>query len=465
MRTTPFTVLEINGQEVRLLKGSWPALSDCAYQAVGTDVTAVLKRLAGQGKGGRAPCVLVIPRRETVLKVMDVPSRDPREILCMIGLQIPVIVPFEETQVVYQYRRISGDEAGTSKIVAAIVLEQVIQKHIDCVSAAGWTVTDVRVDFDGSLNYAQNFLSQYFHGIGLGAFVGVGEQYADVLVVSGGQPVFSFTVPCGRTDADKDPEQFVGALKQALMVYEKTFKESFGIICFDARFTELEKVRVQMARGGDVRIDVIDCFSAMPEAHRSFIEENRLDASWIPLLGCLVTENGFELMDFLPKRLRALHGRRKLRRKIISFAGALLSAAIVVGGVLGAMIYNDTAKLKALKDAGLALEPRLAGMQTENNFFDMIAREKGRDRPVLDMVKEIYGLLPEDVSLQDFVMPAEGEFEIQGVAVRDESVNQLQAALAALQHFQNVNLHYATKRRRFDRECTEFKLTFEQVDR
>ena len=58
-------------------------------------------------------------------------------------------------------------------------------------------------------------------------------------------------------------------------------------------------------------------------------------------------------------------------------------------------------------------------------------------------------MIPADVSLQYFGMREAGNFELQGIAINDQDVSFLQSALVVSPLFKNVDLQYATKRKRF----------------
>ena len=71
-------------------------------------------------------------------------------------------------------------------------------------------------------------------------------------------------------------------------------------------------------------------------------------------------------------------------------------------------------------------------------------------------------MVPDDISLQNFSMRA-GVFELQGIATKDQDINSLQSALVASSLFENIDLQYATKRKRFNQEYTEFKIVFKSA--
>jgi hypothetical protein len=80
------------------------------------------------------------------------------------------------------------------------------------------------------------------------------------------------------------------------------------------------------------------------------------------------------------------------------------------------------------------------------------------DSTVVDIIKEFYGILPGEMSLKALSLDRTGALVIEGLAQTGSEVNKLQNGLVNSPLFKEVNLQYATKRRRFNEEYTDFKI-------
>jgi len=467
MMAAQMTVISITDRDVRVLKGSWPALTVCGRRDYdgNKDLSVRLKELAGLVKPNGSVCVLMISRKDVVLKILDFPSQHPAEIRRMLALQIPVIVPFDETQVIYRDRKIDFQEGGYTRSIAAVVQDQTIQTYIDAVSGAGWFVSDVYLGFDGYRNYITKELHPALSKIAMCAFVISGEWCSEILMIRQGKLIFSYYVPYGRKDSGSSSEDFVKMAAQILKTHEALQKEQIDYIFFDPFFRDLSGVKFSLMSGHRGTADVLQVFSTLPGALQSFIKKHQMDASWMPMLGCFIRGEEYAPMSFLPQRMSSSYLKRQRRRTLVSFLSALVMMIALCAAFFWVVMRKYDTRLLSLKGDIEALEPQLKALYAEESFYTLISRQDGDAHSVVDTVREIYRLIPQGISLQYFGMYRKGEFEIQGVAEEGQQVSQMQSAFVSSSHFQNVNLKYATKRKRFNREYTEFKLIFEQAER
>jgi len=462
----PVTVISID-DDIRILKGSWPALSVCAQKGrdTGEDLCAQVKELSiGKLRPNGSSCVLMISRRDMVLKILDIPSQDPQEIDRMLALQIPSVVPFDGTQIMCRHRVLSVHESGSSTVIAAVVPEHVIQESIDALSGAGWTVSGACTAFDGEANYVRWFLKEPGSGSSRSALIFSGDHDSTILVCSNGALEFSYRFACGRADVRDNVAAFVEALARSLAMCERFCGREIGRVCLDRSFQDFEEIVSRLAEERGGMIETIDIFSGLPESCRVFAEKNGMDISWMPIVGCLAGCGDFAFMNFLPKKVYFSNIRKKGRRRVLSFVGGLVSVIVLSAAVFQAAIFRSARRLETLKTEAAVLEPRLKEMRAEDDFFEIMTRRNRNRDSVLEMIREVCRILPEGVALQHFSMGEDGAFELKGVS-DDFGLNHLQSALVALEDVRNVNLKYATKRRRFDKEYTEFQFIFDRTDR
>lgn len=75
------------------------------------------------------------------------------------------------------------------------------------------------------------------------------------------------------------------------------------------------------------------------------------------------------------------------------------------------------------------------------------------------LIHELNALMPQDVSLRLLHLEEGGRLSLQGYTVAGASISSFQASLVKSPLFKEVNLEYATKRKIFNMELTDFKIT------
>ena len=76
-----------------------------------------------------------------------------------------------------------------------------------------------------------------------------------------------------------------------------------------------------------------------------------------------------------------------------------------------------------------------------------------------DLINELTSIVPEEISFRSLYLDESGGFTIHGYAQSSSSVNDFQVNLVKSSFFQDVNRQFSTKRRIFNMDVTDFKIT------
>ena len=134
---------------------------------------------------------------------------------------------------------------------------------------------------------------------------------------------------------------------------------------------------------------------------------------------------------------------------------------MAVGGI---RFYKKIMYLKDLEARAARLGPGLMAAKEKIRLVEFLERESKRRPAMSDVIGELVHLMPEDVSLRSIHLDELGRLTLQGYARAGTSVNSFQAGLVKSAVFKEVNLEYATKRKIFNMEVTDFKLSFKVLD-
>ena len=93
------------------------------------------------------------------------------------------------------------------------------------------------------------------------------------------------------------------------------------------------------------------------------------------------------------------------------------------------------------------------------SLVKVVQEELGKRVVVADLIQELYRLAPPGVSFQSLYLNERGQFVIHGYAGTSASVHNFQQNLVKSVLFKAVNLEFATKRKIFNTEVTDFQIT------
>lgn len=454
-------ILQITEDAVRILCGRQPRAMVWAEKkrASADQLVADISDVRARCKIHDRQCRLVISRREVVFKRMQLPSIDQQEILRMIRLQIPALVPVETHQTVYDYQVICAADSQCSTVGVVVALKDCIQHDVSAAQSAGMMVSSVMVNTDGIDYCARLLLPNAFWQDGCSVLIAWDCHSAEALFFVDRQGVFSFHISYGYGDLEARAEEVAEAVCQCIAVFENSDDGSaikrLWLSGVGAAGDDLSH-QLRLRRPWEVEcFNLVAALAQMPKVPASVQE---MDCGWLPLIGCLMKDSDAQHINLLPVGARLSQDRRRWRCNVASFCAAVLALVVLSSGLGWAILDRQAQYVQKIEHQADTLGAQLEGMQSEEKFFQMQVQRFGDGTTVIGMLGTLYQLLPDGISVQSLGMNSRGVFDFQGVAHNDHHVGRLQEALASSESFRAVELQYATQRRRFDHTYTEFKL-------
>jgi len=461
-------VIQISDEQLRLAGGVWPAVSVRAVcpRESGENLGEALRRLIASADLKTRECVLVLPRREAVFRILEMPSVDAQEAGRMAVLQIPALIPFEESQVVCRHRILRVRESGYSDVLVMVLLNSCLESYLDAADEAGLNVRDVYVSFDGLAAYVRDFCGGEFSAQSSGRALVICEEHSsEMAVFDHDGPILSYYVASGLQDARENPERFCEALRLKLLDYHRYGRgQAVKAVYFSKAFSDIWPVGECFQRLEGPVVRGLDLFEASPAEVKAMAAEISSPETWIPALGCLGGSSRQGFTSFLPERIRRAHQRRIRHGALRRLAVTALLTLGLAAGLFWSLLSRQQRFLDAVRQQAAALQPRLEELTAREQFLDLISLQSDPRLSVPALVKEVYEIFPEGVFMRYFAMRPGGSFEIQGSALEDDGVSRLQSSLVLSQRFTNVDLKFATKRKRFNQDYTEFKMTFDLAE-
>jgi len=457
------TLLQITRHHLRLLQGQWPELSGCFQieRNSALDLRQELGRLIKESRLKISEAVVLLPRSDVFCKGLVLPSRQEDEIKRMIEVQIPMLVPFDINQTVFDYHMniSAGDEQ--SEILLGIAPQDCIAASMTDLEAEEISVQDAFLTSDGIDRFIKRFLPDRLSPAKAVAFLFSDTQMSEMVVYEGLTLKASYYLPYGLADIPDRLDEFCREMVSCLksLTREGRLKKSVSVVL--AGFSNDDGMTKALAEAGSIEAEGMELSDILSNAAGPDLRLPGPVSAWAPLLGFYTAGTEKPLFSFLPAGALSKKEKKARRKKKLHLAAALLCAAGLAVGVFGVQQAGREKYLRAIEQQIKGLQPQIEQADQQQKFFAMALQNAGSPS-VVEAVREIYELLPEDVFLGSFVMRGT-TFELLGSTLRSDSVNELQRALVSSSSFQNAALEYATKRRRFKEEFTEFKINVELV--
>jgi hypothetical protein len=472
MRKNISTVVEITDTHIKLLQARHArgqrVICTCEFKELpeSTDEGIVkgLKDMIPRAAYPFKEVVAVIPRRFVILKQMRLPSHHDREIRKMISLQMAGQIPYPPDAVVYDYLFLEKEPSGYSRVLVVIVHKDVSGRYLRIFKEGGVSSKEFVLSSAGLLGwlvYQQS--KKKFGGGGAVLLVNMDAAHVELCFCHNGRLLFSRILLCGAKDWGADNME--GVIHQIELTWKNYHQENMGPALAKGVILSTEGDGLSLKKGLEEKLKIsfeIACASDdipfQKNINPSGFKE-RGAPSLAAGLGVLLSDSK-DALNLIPKEISAMRGTRlkNAQRIKIVFLSALILAIGLAMGV--SRIYKKMMYLRDLEARSARIGPGVKAAKQKIRLVKFFEEELNK-RPVLSgVIYELIHLMPEDVSLRSIYLDGFGRVSVQGYAQAGTSVNNFQAGLVKSPVFKEVNLEYATKRKIFNMEVTDFKISF-----
>jgi len=436
------------------------------------DVSRVVKDALHKFKARHYPVILLIPRSAVTVKYLQLPTVDPDELARMVDIQVVRQIPYTRKEMVYDYKILGVADNGYTNIFLVIVHRDVVLKYLKILKGAG--VEPVSINLD-SLAMAQSYSfinTAQVNKIGIladtpAAVIDIGYASTNIAVIQKGELlVFTRSISIGRMHLNaktaEHPEkdwagEWINEASRSLLAYQR----EAGVELKNILFIGLPKGRISSVisekLGADVLFWDINSYIDGPSNVKELLNVNGVPVSVFALLGS-VKEWPSATVNLIPdsvKKVRESKGKKR----------ALILTGLLSAGIIAALCLTVNKKLqdrraylryltKRLDDTG----PLAKELAVKKKRLVLIKKQLSVKGTSLDVLKELYTVLPEKTALNVFIYDDKLGVTIKGIAPTMSDVFSLIPKLENLPLFENVRSRYATQRKIKGQELTDFDI-------
>jgi len=456
--------IEINDSHVKFLQAkvhrNQTILTTCEVQALKDnsqeEAIRVLNKIKGSKGFSSHQLALIVPRRHTILKRLQLPSVNSYEIKKMIELQLMTDIPYSMEQVSCDYELIDQKEGYSDVLVMIAPLENV-QSYLNICQASGLTPRYMILSSMGLLR-CLDFEKPNTTPL---LFIDVDLASSEMCFCHEGQLLFSRHLPLGVRHLDEDCAKFLEQMALTLAIYQKqNMGPAIKEIYLASSDSKIEVLKQGLEKEWTIPIKFYN-----PTAHGitaqninlSQILKNEPGISLNAGLGALLTRQDFP--NLIPREIDIDRNNKHKQRQRIQHVALAILIFIFSVAVLSVKYFKKRQRLEVIEKQIAEIHNPVEDAQHRIQLVQSLEKEFVHRIFMVDMVHELYELMPPDISLKSLSIDEKTMLTIQGYAQTSSSVNSFQASLLKNPHFKDINLQFATKRQIFNQEVSDFKLT------
>ncbi len=408
--------------------------------------------------------VLVVPSQMATTKNIEVPSLDPQEIRSIISLQAGRHTPYSREEIIVGYANIGVYQRNYSKILLVIVNRDMLKKKITLMDAAG-----LSLDF---MTFApENIVLFYSRALGLRenpepfGIIDIGCHYTDFIIGLGEKLVACRNIPVGLESMEQSPAEaqknLVAELKKSVETYQsEDIEKEPGHYILTGDTPRLKDVRplLQDALNKTVKIVPFLDYCRVKQPVRQAVMEIENESA-LDVVSSSVTFETVQV-DLIPEEV-------KMQKNIAQQAREMGKAGILVAVLLLMISGNFISKVHFKSSQLDGLRQRYYPRHQEVAVLEKIAAQTRlvkdylNSRMVgLEMVSELYNLIPEEIYLNSINMDEQGRITIQGVSESMSRVFSFVTSLEESDMFKSVKTISTTAKKERGKDVAAFEIGF-----
>jgi Tfp pilus assembly PilM family ATPase/Tfp pilus assembly protein PilN len=442
------------------------------YSSPLEETTIILKNIISQIKDKPSSIVMAISRKSIFIKYYHFPSINDKELKEMIYFQLIRELPIPQEEIIYDYTIIHKNETH-SLVVVFIVQKPFLDRYRGILHKIGIEPAHITIVPYTLFNWVINTWKDL---IGKNEIVGLLHiDYSGIELIIFNQQQLIFTRSMRIEDfhniKEENPDCLIEALnkhrkaiinfvKDSLNAYKKNvdYKEIRKILMGDYG-KETNQLKKMLEKELSLSIELIDCF-VWPDNIKNLKETIGFSQevfSRPKTLGLILLDNTFQI-DFLKQEKEKKHKSFIVKRDMITLFSLITLIVLLISGIIGQWFWKERKYIKKLKNEISLTQTLAEQLKATKRKTAIIRQHLNRTNSSIEILAEIYRIIPARISLSGFIYNSDGNVTLQGTSSQMSRVFKLVTILEKSDLFEKVKLKYASKRQIRHQEITDFEV-------
>lgn len=407
--------------------------------------------------------ICVLPRNQTTVRVLKLPSEEPTEIDNMVNLQIAKHTPYTKEDVIVDYLIIGKDAEGYSQVLLVIVHKDVVNRYINIFKAAKLNLRQLTLSSQGICNlylyYQRKLRSTPEKEVVI--ILDIDKIDTEVCFYYQNNLVFSRALQFGNQEINE--ERINSLLEELRLTLTSYQRERFGIavkrLVLTSAAQNLEPLSKRIEAELSLEVEIIN-----PQAELRKEKEVVLPSPWLrgeisanAVLG-LALQKPEKALNLLPANLLTEHKElARSKQAIYLITLSLVAVGLVFLSVL-VRIYKRSVYLQTISRSIEESSRKSRQVEGMLRKTELIQERLSPRFSAINIIYELYQLFPRGMSLSMLEVEENGNISLEGYSLLMAEVFDFQKRLEKSPYFKNVEVKFASKRNTALGEVTDFKI-------
>lgn len=426
------------------------------------ETSVIIKDAVHKRKFKKQNIVFIIPRSIVTVRALQLPTNNANELRNMVDMQAVRQIPYAKEEMVYDYYITGVTEEGYTKVIIAIVHKNAVAKYINILEKAGIVPDAVELDSLAVIELCKYLNSKDAHlgdGEEPAVILDVDYSNTNIVIVQNNVPVFTRAVSVGSAHISGKisavPEkdwlgEWTGEINRSLTAFQKEQASPINkIILFG---TNSVKIISQITDKLGYHVDIIDL-----APYIEGISLQDVNASIVSLLGA-VRQGVDTSVNLIPQEAKNKRLAAKRTRSLAVTVLLLVAIFGTLGFTFNKKVHDRKKYLSKLEKKLKETGPSAKELTTKKDRLALIRKQLSVEGTSLDVLRELYTIIPQKTSLNVFIYDDAQGVTIKGASPAMSEVFELVPKMENSQYFEKVTTRSATQRKVKGQDLTDFQI-------
>lgn len=427
------------------------------------DISKIIAASFRELKAKKPDIINTIPAHLVITKNIEVPSIDPKEIREIVGLQAGRHTPYSREEIIVDYIDIGAYKRSYTKILLVIVERNVVKRQFSVLDKAGLRLERMFFAPEG-LGCATARILDVESVASPVSVLHIDEIFTDFTIVFRNKVVFIRSIPIGAmhltSEKEKYEMKFLEEVKRSLEVYQsENIEKSPSMLILTGAIEELKDLETILNNTLQLPVREISYFKNLRVSNQALKAASLAKRlSFLNVIAPLLTWEEMKI-DLVPEEIKLKMSLQEWGRDLIKTGIFILTASVFVFSIFISKIYFKTSYLQNLNTKYQTLDRDAEVLKKDFARISLIRNFLTNRGFSLEVLTELYNLVPLDLELSDIRFDDQNKVSIRGTAESMSTVFSFVDKMEQSKYFKDVKTKYTAKKKEGLKDVTDFEIT------
>ena len=399
--------------------------------------------------------IINFPRHLVTVKNVRLPTTNDSEIKNMAELQAIKYLPYSREEMVVSHKVINITPEGYSDALLVLAQKKSVDKYINVFKLAGINIEKIGLSSEGILNWYIELAKGYSGSV---AIIDIDMYHTHIQVIRDGALFFSRSVLFDACSAESNKNGLLREIKLSFDTYLKERNEGVSAMLVSGGEAYAKGIGDFLAANIAIPCEIIpQADSLKTEKVSEQILDKIRNYSYVALFG-LASHPASLAINLIPQDIITRKNEETAKKELIKSVILLLCVSVAIFAILEKKMLEKRVYLGKLEEKLKTIEPEVTRLSRLKESNEIINDQLVFQGSAIDVIREIYKILPKDVSLTLMEFDDKDRIFLRGTARELSSVFNFLPVLEKSPYFENAKISYATKRTFRQVEFADFEI-------